>query len=318
MEETIKRPVVIDDVVGQGELVARLKIVMAGAVIRHTKPPHVLLSGPAGTGKTTLARVIGRQLGAPVVVTSGPALRRAGDLAGILFSLEPPEGVPGVLFIDEIHRLTPIVEETLYEVLEDGTLTTVVGSGETARSISLKLPPLVIVGATTKPGALAQPLRDRFGFHATMAPYSVEELAQIVGREWTRNERDFTQEAALTVAQRSKGVPRIALHLAMRVLDVTGIERTDITEASAVRSLDAFGIGEGGLDETDWRILEVLCVTFRGRAVGLDALAQALDLDAYTIERDHEGPLVRAGLMVRTSSGRMASPQAYEMVRSAR
>ena len=316
MTATIERPAKIDALIGQAALVARLKIVMAGARIRESKPPHVLLSGPAGTGKTTLSRIVAHELDAQLVTSSGPALRRGADLAGILFSL--PRDALSVVFIDEIHRLPTIVEETLYEALEDGTLSIVVGSGNEARSVALKLPPIVVVGATTKPGDLSQPLRDRFGFHGQMAPYSESEIAQIVSREWERNDRTFGDGAALVVAQRAKGVPRIALHLAARVLDVTSIEKTDITAATAERSLVAFGIGKDGLDELDWRVLEALCVTFAGRAVGLAALAQALDIDESTIEKEVEGNLVRKGLLVRTPSGRMASPLAYETFRAGR
>ena len=314
MTKTIERPGEIDALVGQGELVARLKIVMAGARLRETRAPHVLLSGPPGTGKTTLARIVAHELGAELATSSGPALRKGADLVGILSSLESKDGAPAVLFIDEVHRLPMIVEETLYEVLEDGVISVVIGSGNDARTISLKLPPLVVVGATTKPGAISQPLRDRFGFHGTMAPYSDAEIAEIVTREWRRFGAEPEPGAPLSVATRSKGVPRIALHLANRVLDVTMIERTEITPATAERALLAFGVGTGGLDETDLRIINALTVTFKGRAIGLDALAQALDLDAYDIQRDHEGPLVRMGLMVRTSTGRMATEAAYQLM----
>ena len=318
MARTIDRPGDLESLIGQAELRARLQIVMAGARLRESKPPHILLSGPAGTGKTTLAGIIAKELGAKLVTTTGPALRRASDLAGILFSLEATDGVPAVLFIDEIHQMPALVEETLYEVLEDGKLSVVTGSSESARSVSLDVPALVCVGATTKPGALSKPLRDRFGFHAATAPYTDEELAEIVAREWRRFGSDATEGAALLVGRRAKGVPRIALHLAARVMDVAAILEGGITEESARRALEAFGVGDGGLDETDWRILETLCVTFRGRAVGLEALAQALDVDAATIEREHEGALVRAGLVLRTPGGRTATPAAYEVVKAGR
>ena len=310
-----KRPIAMQDFVGQNELTARLRTIMQGSTARHAKPPHVLLSGPAGTGKTTLAQVVANELGATLVTATGPALRSADDLAGVLFAGAAHEG-PTVVFVDEVHRLPAIVEETLYEALEDGTLTVIIGSGSEARSVRHVLPPFVFVGATTKPGSLSQPLRDRFGFHGTMVPYSVDELGYIVGRQWARSGFEFTVQAALTVAERSKGTPRVALHLADRVLDVAATGDRMVTEDVAAQALDAFGIGEGGLDETDWRILTALCETFRGRAIGLDALAQALDLDRETIERGHEGNLVRCGLMVRTRTGRMATPDAYDLVES--
>lgn len=314
MTSTLYRPDELDELVGQSELRARLAIVMRGAQLRGTRPPHVLLSGPPGTGKTTLGHIVAHELGAELVATSGPMLRRGGDLAGILCSL-PAEGV-SVVFIDEIHRLPSVVEEVLYEALEDGTLSLVVGNGNEARSVKLPLPSFVVVGATTKPGALSQPFRDRFGFHGVTAPYSDEEIAEIVARHWRRACQSWGFDATMAVAKRSKGVPRLALHLAERVLDVTALEDSGITGATATRALEAFGIGEHGLDEVDWRILEALCVTFAGRAIGLEALAQAIDVDSATIEREHEGSLVRGGLVVRTHSGRMATERAYELVRS--
>jgi len=308
------RPATIAEIVGQTELVSRLRLVMAGSIRRGVKAPHVLLSGPAGHGKTSLAGVIAHELGVEMTTTSGPALRRVGDIAGLLCSLE--DGA--VLFIDEIHRLPTVVEEALYEALEDGRLSMTAGVGAAARAISLELPPFVLVGATTKPGALSAPLRDRFGFHGTVAPYSVSELATIAGRAWMRAGVPFDPQAATVLAERSKGVPRVALHLAERVMDVAALRREPVSPSLVATALTAFGIGADGLDEIDLRILGALTTLFAGRAVGLDNLAQALDLDAKTIEAEHEGALVRAGLVLRTASGRLATPRAYDVVKAHR
>lgn len=314
MIESMVRPEDLEGFVGQYELVKRLRTVMAGSRARETRPPHVLLSGPAGTGKTTMARIVAHELGAKLIVTSGPALKRPDDIAGLLMSIDGDEQLT-VLFVDEIHRLSARVEETLYEALEDGAVSIVVGKGGEARAMTIKAPALVCVGATTKPGSLSAPLRDRFGFRMTMAPYTVDELAFIVGREWTRQGFEFTFDAAMVVAGRARGVPRVALHLAARVLDVVAISKAPLTGRNAADALDSFGIGDGGLDELDWAIIRALTKHFAGRPVGLDALAQYLDVDAATIEDEHEGPLVRGGYLVRTASGRMATPEAFAFAR---
>lgn len=309
---TAERPGTLDEMVGQTETVARIRIAIGGARARGVRAPHLLLSGPAGHGKTTLARIVAQETDGPLVEAPGPTLRRAGDVAGILTAAEPNT----VLFIDEIHRLPAIVEEILYEAMEDGSISVTVGSGPSARAVTLHLPPFVLVGATTRPGSLSAPLRDRFGLNLTMAPYTDEELSLIVARAWDRNGALYTDEACSAVGERSKGVPRLAIHLAQRVLDVAALAGTETIGADlATQALEAFGVGEGGIDETDLRILEALVITFSGQPAGLANLAQALDLDVSTIQEQHEGALVRAGLMVRTHSGRMATPRAHALVR---
>ena len=308
MNATVERPKELTEMVGQTEVIDRLRIAYKGAEARGVTPPHTLLSGPAGHGKTTLAQIVAAELGATLVKTTGPALRRSGDLAGLLASVKANT----VLFIDEIHRLPSMVEETLYEVLEDGTLSVVVGAGQAAKAITLRFPPVIVIGATTKPGSLSTPMRDRFGLHLTVKPYSDAELALIVRRCWDAAGADYSEGAPEVVAGRSKGVPRLALHLASRTQDVAALDQEPITPALAERALEAFGVGKGGLDEIDRRIIEALCTTFAGRPVGLANLSQALDLDPQTIESEHEGPLVRCGMMVRTPQGRLATELAHE------
>jgi Holliday junction DNA helicase RuvB len=223
-----------------------------------------------------------------------------------------------VLFVDEVHRLASPVEEVIYEAMEDGTLSVITGTGVNARPVRMQLPSLLFIGATTKPGVISTPLRDRFGVHLTMQPYERAEIATIVLRSWGRALKTFGDgwdEAADIVAGAAKGVPRLALHLGARVLDVSAMQGRPIDRAIATEALDAFGVDASGLDQMDRAILQLLCVTFKGRPVGLEALAQALDVDKATIVADHEGPLVRAGLVMRTASGRIATPEAYALVR---
>lgn len=309
---TALRPQDMSEMVGQHELVSQLKIVVKGAQIRQTTIPHVLLSGPAGHGKTTLAGIIANICGGTLVKSSGMALQKPEDLAGILLRLVPNT----VLFIDEVHRLPIAVMETLYSALEDGEITTLIGSGKSTRAMATKLPRFTCVAATTKPGSLSTPFRDRFGFHGTVVHYSVDELAEIVDRAWARMGIAAAEGEGFEVAKRCKGVPRLALHLAERVLDYCAVAgATGVPENHAGEALEAFGVDERGLTSQDWRVLDALVNRFAGRPVGLDALASAIDVDKETLSNEIEPPLVHSNLIERTARGRMALPEAYELFR---
>ena len=305
------RPDTLATMVGQQDVRDRLRIAWQGAALRGNPAPHTLLTGPAGYGKTTLARIAATELGVPMVASSGATLRRPADACGIACSLEPGS----VWFVDEIHRLPAAVLETLYEAIEDGSVSVTVGHGSAARALHIELPPFVFVGATTNPGALPAPFRDRMGLTLQLAGYSDAELAQIVSRVWADVPSDGA--AADVVASRCKSVPRIAVHLAERVLDVravTGAER--ITADVAARALRAFGVADDGLDEGDMRVLDTLVNLCGGRPVGLRALSQMVDIDPEALEEVHEPALVRAGWITRTPQGRMATPAAHERMRA--
>jgi len=298
----------LEQMIGQEATRDRLRITLRGALARGTQVPHVLLSGPPGHGKTTLARIVAAELGEELVVSSGPSLGRVADLAGVLLGCEPSS----VLLIDEIHRLPAPVEEALYEALQTGTISVIVGAKASARALTLEIPAgLIVVGATTKPGAMSAPLRDRFGLYLALTPYTDAEIARIVAAAWERVGPPVETEAAAIVALAAKGVPRVALHLADRVADVAALGGWEITASVARQALELFGFTAQGLDETDRVLLGALTGDFAGRAVGLDALAQAINVDKATVEAQYEGPLVRSGLIVRTPQGRMATPAAY-------
>ena len=303
------RPRHLEDFVGQDVVRGQLSVVLRAATSRGSSPDHVLLSGPPGLGKTTLAMIIANELGGSLRLTSGPAVQHAGDLAAILSALEEGD----VLFIDEIHRLARTAEEMLYLAMEDYRVDVVVGTGPGATSIPLSLPPFTVVGATTRAGLLPAPLRDRFGFTGHLDYYSARELAQIVTRSAGLLGLEIDAQAAHELASRSRGTPRIANRLLRRVQDWAQVHGTPGVAdlASTQAALKVFEVDAMGLDRLDRSVLTALCTRFGGGPVGLTTLAVSVGEEAETVETVAEPYLVREGLMVRTPRGRAATAAAY-------
>ncbi|MFV0563009.1 Holliday junction branch migration DNA helicase RuvB [Malaciobacter mytili] len=305
------RPSSWDDYIGQEKIKKNLRVFIDASRKRNEALDHILFYGPPGLGKTTLSYLISNEMNSNIKITAGPMIEKSGDLAAILTNLEEGD----ILFIDEIHRLSPAVEEILYPAMEDYRLDIIIGSGPAAQTVKIDLPRFTLIGATTRAGMLSNPLRERFGMHFRMQFYTYEELAKIIQKASLKLNKFCEDDAALEISRRSRGTPRVALRLLRRVRDFAEVENeTKIIKQRCAYALDELGVNESGFDEMDINLLELL-VSNKGKPMGLSTIAAALSEDEGTIEDAIEPYLLANGFIERTARGRVASVKTYEMFR---
>ena len=310
LDNTI-RPETIEEYIGQNDVKENIRVFVSAAKMRNEALDHVLLYGPPGLGKTTLAFIIAHELGTNIKTASGPSIEKSGDLAAILSSLEPGD----VLFIDEIHRMPRYIEEILYPAMEDFSLDIIVGSEGNSRNIRIDLPPFTLVGATTRAGDLSAPLRDRFGIINKLQFYTVEELTQIVKRTARVLDVEIEEDAAVELAMRSRGTPRIANRLFKRVRDFAMVKGNGVIDKGITEeALDRLKVDKMGLDNTDRELLFAIITKFNGGPVGVEAISSSIGEEVTTIEDVYEPFLLQNGLLKRTSRGRVATDKAYEIL----
>lgn len=311
IEEISLRPSSWDEYIGQGQIKKNLKVFIEASKKRAEALDHILFFGPPGLGKTTIANIISSEMGANIKTTAAPMIEKSGDLAAILTNIEEGD----ILFIDEIHRMSPAIEEILYSAMEDFRLDIIIGSGPAAQTVKIDLPRFTLVGATTRAGMLSHPLRERFGMHFRMQFYSSEELAEIVRLAAIKLDKETNKEAAYEIAKRSRGTPRLALRLLKRVRDFSEVaNETSINLKTTQYALNQLGVNDLGFDEEDIRLLEFL-IASKGRPMGLSTIAAALSEDEGTIEDVLEPYLLANGYIERTARGRVATEKSYSYFR---
>ena len=310
-DEVKLRPSVWDEYIGQEQIKKNLQVFIKACKKRSEALDHILLFGPPGLGKTTLSHIIANQMEANIKVTAAPTIEKGGDLAAILTNLEEGD----ILFIDEIHRLTPAIEEILYPAMEDFRLDIIIGSGPAAQTVQIDIPKFTLIGATTRAGMLSNPLRDRFGMHFRLNFYNDLELSKIITQAANKLDKQIEKDASIEIARRSRGTPRVALRLLKRVRDFADVEDSNIIKLQLCKyALDELGINDKGFDEMDIKLLELL-LSNKGKPMGLSTIAAALSEDEGTIEDAIEPYLLTNGYIQRTARGRVATVKSYELFR---